>query len=186
MQNIKLSYSILNAWASGEWEQAVSYYLGKDFPATAQMELGRLKHETWEKEIKRTKEIPQELGGGLLNKPVVEQKYSKIIPLSDEYQILLRGMPDLTDEKTIYEWKTGLTEPAGYIDSFQMAYYRLLLPKVELGIYKCFNPYTKEVKTGIRFLSNKDAEQALEHIITFGSEIIQYLEANKLVTNFKE
>ena len=45
---VKLSYSILNAWAHGQWEQAVGYYVGQPLPATPEMELGRVKHEQWE------------------------------------------------------------------------------------------------------------------------------------------
>ena len=72
-----------------------------------------------------------------------------------------------------------MTEPATYVDTLQLDYYKLLIPRLTLGIYKCHNPYTKETKTGIKFLGNYNAENALEHIITFSGEMIDYLESNK-------
>ena len=45
VRTVKLSYSILNAWSGGYYEDAIAYYLGKDIPPTPEMELGRLKHE---------------------------------------------------------------------------------------------------------------------------------------------
>lgn len=188
-KTIKLSYSILNAWASGNYEQAVSYYLGQSTPPTPAMQLGSLKHQIWEQHTKRTGELHPDFGGGWIHHPIVEQKYEKIIPFSDEYQILIRGIIDLehtTDNiRTIEDYKCGQTPASQYVDGFQLCYYKLLRPRAEIGVYRCFNPYTEEVTKGVRFLDDRDAELALEHIVTHGGDMIQYLETQKLIKDYR-
>lgn len=184
MTTVKLSYSILDAWAHGRWEQAVGNYLGQPLPATPELELGKLKHQIWERDIRKAGRIPEELGGGELKAPKIEQKYQKLIPLSDDIQILLRGVPDLTDDTTIYEWKCGRTPAAAYVESMQLDYYKLLLPKLKVGIYRCFNPYDKTYGVGVKYLNQSNAESALEHVITFGGEMIDYLRMERKLKNF--
>jgi hypothetical protein len=148
------------------------------------MELGRAKHELWDAEIKKTGAIPKELGGGTLINPSSEKKYEKLIPLG-KYAILLRGVIDCLDDKTIYEWKCGLGSPATYVDSMQLDYYKLFAPQAELGIYRCYNPYTKTFSTGVKFLTWKNYEDALNHVITFGGEMIEYLASQQMLYNYK-
>ncbi len=186
MVTIKLSHSILSAWSQGRQEEAVGMYLGKPLPSTPAMDLGKLNHEIWEKHIKATGTLPQELGGGELRDPITEQKYRKLIPFSDDYQILISGVPDLTHDKAkLEEFKCGRTEALNYIDSFQLDYYKLLLPDVIIGTYRAWNPYLRKLTVGIKYLSDSNAERALEHILTFGGEMIEYLGANKLIIDYK-
>jgi hypothetical protein len=39
--------------------------------------------------------------------------------------------------------------------------------------------------SGIKFLGQKEAENALEHIITYGGEIIDYLQSQKLLKDYE-
>jgi hypothetical protein len=185
IKTIKLSYSILSQWASGQYEKAVNIYQGADLPITPAMELGRVKHDMWALHTLKHKTIHNEIGGGKLSDPVVEQKYEKIIPLGDTYQILLRGAPDLTDNHIIYEYKCGLAMPSMYVDTEQLDYYKLLYPPASLGIYLCFNPYSETFTKGVKYLSDTNAEKALEHIITYGGEMIDYLASQRLLYDYK-
>lgn len=184
METLKVSYSILNAWSQGQYEQAVSYYLGRDFPATQQMELGRLKHKAIELHIAQNNCLPDYFGGGQLADPIIEKKREKVIRLSDTFSILLRGVPDCIDGTTLYEWKIGKTPALSYVDSLQMNYYKLLVPELTVGRYYCLNPYTDETTTAVKFLTKKGVDTAIEHVVTFGSEFFDYLKANKLFTNY--
>lgn len=186
MKTIKLSYSILNAWSTGKWEDAVAMYRGKPLPSTPYMELGKVKHQEWENYTNRTGELHPELGGGTLNNPITEQKYSKLIPFSDEYQILIRGIIDLEYEDVLVDYKCGRTMPSNYIDGWQLDLYKLLRPKAKVGKYICFNPYDETVTVGVKFLGDSSAERALENIITYGSEMIDYLRMNRLIIDYKE
>lgn len=195
MKTIKLSHSILSAWSSGKWEDAVGMYLGKGIPVTPAMELGSLKHKIWANYIQQHSALPPELGGGMLIAPIVEQKWQKIIPFSDGYQILLRGVIDLETEDVLVDHKCGSGTPINYLEGEQLDYYKLLRPHATIGKYICHNPYKCDAsctpdkhqcyQVGIKFLTDENAERALEHIITFGGEMIEYLEANKLFIDYK-
>ena len=185
MITVKLSYSILNAWAHYQYEQAIGLYLGKPLPATPQMELGSAMDKLWTAHVEKHKTLPDELGGGQLTDPKTQTKYQKMIPVNDNMQILLRGVPDLTDGQLIIDYKCGNTEATGYVDSMQLDYYKLLYPQATVGMYLCYNPYFKTLTKGIKFLGRGNAEQALEHILTHGTEIIDYLMVNKLLQNYK-
>ena len=186
MITVKLSHSILSAWAMGRQEDAIGMYLGKDLPASPAMELGKAMDEIWNKQINDTKVRPLELGGGELNNPVTQQKYRKVIPFSDQYQILLSGVPDCVDGNVIDEHKCGRTTAGDYIEKFQLDYYKLLVPEATIGVYRCWNPYLKQLTVGVKFLGDWNAEQAINHIITYGGEMIEYLASQRLLTDYKE
>jgi hypothetical protein len=181
---IKLSYSILHAWEQGRYEEAVAQYLGKPFPATPAMELGKLKHELWERYVNETGCLPLELGGGELKNPLTEHKYEKTLDLG-KYTILIRGVIDLEYDRTLVDYKCGVGEPSTYLSGWQLDLYKWLRPDSTLGKYICFNPYTESVKVGAKFLGEQQAENAVESIITYGSEMIDYLRSQKLLKNYE-
>ncbi|MDQ5954071.1 MAG: hypothetical protein QG647_809 [Patescibacteria group bacterium] len=202
MRTVKLSFSILNAWSKGQFEDAISMYLGNPLPENPYLELGKLFHEKWEKHILDTNMMPPELGGQELEDAKTEIKYQKIIDMGDKYQILLRGVIDLQcvedNNIILQDHKCGLTRASAYVDSLQLDYYKLLIPSANIGRYACHNPYkcealcqAKNLKEhicygyGIKFLTENNAENALNHIITYGSEMIQYLESNRLLKDYK-
>ena len=186
MKTVKLSYSILKAWESGKYEDATAMYLGKPIPTTPYMELGKAKHKLWENYTLKTGELHPELGGGKLKNPIVEQKYQKVIPFSDDIQILIRGVIDLETEETLVDYKCGRGTPSSYIDGWQLDLYKLLRPHAAKGKYICFNPYTETVAVGVKFLNERSSEHALNNIITFGGEMIDYLQTNRLLRDYKE
>ncbi len=186
MKTLKISHSIISAWKEGRQEDAISYYLGKDIPATPAMELGRLYDKKWNEHINETSELPKELGGGNIENPRVQVKYQVTIPFSEEYQILLRGVPDLTTDTEIIDFKCGRTEANSYIEKMQLDYYSLFKPEVRVGKYICFNPYTNTRTIGIKYLNQDNRDNALNDIITFGGEILQYLLFQKLFKDYKE
>ncbi len=192
MKTLKLSYSILKQWSEGHYDEAVGQYLGKPFPTTPYMELGRIKHEIWEKYTLKHGKMHPELGGDELFNPIPERKYEKLLPFNDDYQILLRGVVDLSDtppwlegNERLVEYKSGMKNATGYVDEMQLDYYKLLRPKAVLGEYRCFNPYFGTTTRGIKFLNDSNAEAALNHIYTYGGELLQYLLANKLFVDYK-
>jgi hypothetical protein len=91
------------------------------------------------------------LGEWPLAAPVTEQKYQKRIPVNDELDILLRGVPDCLDGRRVYEWKSGLTTASSYVDSLQTDYYKLLIPQITEAVYVVWNPYTAGSEVGIKF-----------------------------------
>lgn len=185
-RTLKLSYSIISAWKAYRHEDAISYYLGKDLPATDAMELGRVYDEKWCKYVEKTSQLPDELGGHKLINPRTQIKYQLRIPFSEEYDILLRGVPDIVDDEHIIDLKCGRTEASNYVDRLQLDYYSLFLPDRKIGKYICFNPYRNTHTVGIKFLSQESREVALEEIVTYGGEILSYLLVNKLFEDYKK
>lgn len=185
MKTLKISYSIISAWKEGRHEEAIGMYLGKPLPGTDAMELGKLYDEKWNKYIDDTGELPPELGGGKLNNPSTQKKYRAVIPFSDEYQIVLSGVMDILEDDMITDNKCGRTEAGVYVDKMQLDYYSIFKPNIKTGRYLCYNPYTGGLTVGIKYLSQKNRDNALEDIITFGGEILQYLLANKMFKDWK-
>ena len=183
MKCLKLSHSIISQWKEGRYEESIASYLGKPLPATPAMELGKLYDRKWNKHILETSELPPELGGGLLVEPRVQIKYQVLIPFSEEYQILIRGVPDLTEPHCITDFKCGRTEANNYVNKMQLDYYSLFNPNAKVGRYLCYNPYKDSLTVGIKFLSEENRENAINEIQTYGGEILQYLLANKLFIN---
>lgn len=186
MKTIKLSYSILNAWSSGSQENAIGMYLGKSIPDTPALELGRLKHKEWEIYTRSTNRIAEELGGDELTEPILETKYQRYLDFNDNYQLLIRGVLDVETDNIGIDYKCGKTSPSAYLDSKQAEVYKVLRPNIEQFIYICYNPYTKEVKRGLKYLTDKSLEDGLNYIYTYAGEIINYLESQKLIIDYKE
>jgi hypothetical protein len=191
MKTVKLSYSILRAWATGQQEEAVSMYLGKSLPKTPAMELGWIKHKEWELYVKKHSKLPRELGGGKLNNPLVEQKHQRYLDFSDKYRILLRGVIDLEDENVGIDYKVGKTPVTNYTNSLQAEVYKVLRPNLKQFIYIAFNPYIKQEERGLVYLSEYEGdttalERGLNFVYTFGGEMISYLETQNLIRDFKE
>jgi hypothetical protein len=173
-------------WKEGKYEDAIAIYLGKPFIATPAMELGKLYDQKWNDYIIKNNKLPEELGSCDLREPKVQTKYQVILPLSEEYEILLRGVPDLTDGDTIIDFKCGRTESNQYVGKMQLDYYSLFIPEATVGQYRCFNPYTNKLTIGIKFLNEQNREDAINEIVTYGGDILQYLLANKLFIDYKE
>lgn len=186
MKTLKLSYSILNQWKMNRYEDAIASYLGKPFPATPAMELGKLYDLKWNKYIEDTKTLPAELGGGELTNPTVQRKFQVVIPFSDDYQILLRGVMDLLEDDVITDYKCGRTEAISYVDTSQLDYYSIFKPKIPTGRYLCYNPYTDSLTVGIKYLNDSVRDNAINEILTMGGEMLDYLLANKLFIDYKE
>jgi len=185
MKTLKLSHSIINAWKQGRFEDAISMYTGGQIPLTPAIELGRLYDEKWDKEVSITSSLPKEFGGGPLESPRTQIKYQLVIPFSEEYQILLRGVPDVITDTEIIDFKCGRTEAINYISSRQLDYYSLFVPDRKIGKYLCYNPYTMKITIGVKFLDEELRKDALNEIVTYSGEILQYLLANKLFRNWE-
>lgn len=187
MKTFKVSHTIIKQWKQGRYEEAIAQYLGKPLPPTPEMELGRLYDEKWNKHIEKTGELPKELGEGKLIDPIVQKKYQLFIPFSEEYQILLRGVLDIHELSfRITDNKCGRSEANNYMSDRQLDYYSLFDMEAKEGVYRCYNPYFDSLTIGVKYFNDTTREQALNEIITYSGDIIQYLIANKLFIDYKE
>ena len=186
MKTVKLSYTILNAWAMGRQEDAVGMYLGKELPKTDAMELGWLYHKKFENESKATKSLPEVLGGDRLINPLIEQKCERLLDFSDDYKILIRGVLDVEDVTLGIDYKVGRSKASSYNNSMQHTVYKVLRPHLTKFMYICFNPYLKEVERSLVYLTDETLYNGLNFIYTYAGEIIGYLESQKMLIDYKE
>ena len=187
-QKIKVSYTILNAWAQGRYEDAIKYFFRLDVIQTPAMLEGQKYHKAWEEEIKKTKKLPEVFGAKQLINPSPEQ-YIKV-NIND--WLILSGKIDCYDKPTIYEFKTGIQTSEDVARSKQPGVYAVLstLNKqyADRAEIHCFNQKVKNdnKSMSIVYLTDKVLEDALNWIETLSGEIRNYLEQNKLFEKYSQ
>lgn len=151
---------------------------------TPAVRAGREFHEKWDKEIKETKCLPKLFGAKKLNNFESEKFASREL---DKW-LILNGKVDLydIDEKTIYDWKTGVVGSESYANSKQSGIYQILIPEAKKFVFYCYNQYNKKVEMSIRHLTKKTLKESLEWVSSLAGEMYNYLETNEMYQRFSE
>ena len=180
----RASWTVLNNWASGNWERAIKDYFKLDQFVTPAMADGRKWHEKWEQDIIKTKKLPAEFGDKVLAAPVCESK--KVVALASWLDFVFKI--DCYDIPTLYEFKTGKQSSESYASSMQMPVYAVgatyagfIIDKAEIYHY---DQYLKRVDMSMLWLTDKMLEFAHNWIITLSGEMQTYLLQNKLYERF--
>ena len=168
----RASYTVLHFWQSGDIDRAVGAYMKISGQPTEAMVAGRLIHQQFEKEIKRTKALPGVFGGKKLVKPLTELKIE--IELDDWLQLV--GVIDCCDEDTIYDWKTGWTNSEVYANGMQPKVYQLLAPSAKRFEIHHINQYTGETDCALGYLTAKTKEDALNWVMENSIDMYSYLQ----------
>lgn len=176
---LRVSYSILSAWARGDYDRALSMYFREETPTTPAMELGKKMHDKWEKEIEKTKSMPAVFGGRPLEKHTTENRTKRELMLNDWLQLV--GVLDLMEGTTGRDWKCGRTTATSYANGYQHKVYQILYPKLNRFEYYAYNPYDKSATMAIVHLTDKSLEDGVEWVITYASDFRAYLENNNLI-----
>jgi hypothetical protein len=188
MQQIKVSYTILNAWEQGRYEDAIKYLFKLGVIQTPAMKAGQDFHKSWENEIAKTKKLPEVFGSKKLINPSPEQYLQAQI----NDWLTLSGKIDCYDKPTIYEFKTGKQTSEDVIRSKQPGVYAVLATLNKLyadraEIY-CYNQYVKkDNKTmSIIYLTNKVLEDALNWVETLARDLLNYCIQNNLFNKYSQ
>lgn len=187
-RQLKVTYTILNAWKEGRYEDAVKHIFNIPTPKTPAMIAGSKYHEEWEDEIRKTKKLPVIFGSKILIDPKPEQ----YIKVRVSEWLILSGKIDCYDKPTIYEFKTGKQTSEDVIKSYQPGIYAVLstLNKqyADRCEIHCYNQHLKnDNKTmSIKYLTDDVLKDTLNWIETLASEILCYLEDNKLFDRFTQ
>jgi len=179
----RASYSVLNAWQSGNYERAVEMYFKLTDFVTEAMQDGRDWHEKWEAEVKDTGCLPQIFGGTKLIKPITEQK---IVRQVDEWLEIV-GIIDLQhgeNGETLVDYKTGKTQSDNYANSFQPRVYHVLIPSAKRFEFRHYDQYNHTTDTSIIHLTKKTLNDGIDWLITNASEMHSYLEKNQLYERY--
>ena len=187
-QKIKVSYTILNAWSQGKYEDAIKYLYKIDVVQTPQMKAGSEWHKKWETEIQATGKLPELFGGKQLIKPSPEQ----YIKVDVNEWLILSGKIDCYDKPTIYEFKTGRQTSEDIVRSKQVGVYGVLstLNKqyVDRAEIYCYNQYLQNdnKSMSIVHITDKVLEDSLNWIQTIAGDIKNYIEQNKLYEKYQQ
>lgn len=186
MNKIRVSYSTLKNWEQGRWQEVINHMLHKvDQESTPQMQEGTRFHQEWANYINRYKTLPGVFGSKRLSNPKTEiRMVANLEPWLD-----LSGVIDCLDEKTVYEFKTGIKTSEGYASLMQTRVYGLLCSlngiEIDRAIINHYNQYLKESDSSMVWITERAIEHAKEWAITIGSEIYSYFSENGLFLTYK-
>lgn len=173
---IRVSYSILSAWARGDVDRAIAPFLGQEVPPTQAMIDGKKWHERWEKETNRTGRRPLIFGGEKI--PGVKTEVKLVRQLND--WCVLSGVIDLQSPDQNEDHKTGRSTATDYANSFQHKVYHVLDPSKKRFRYNCLNQYLPKnhpdrITVSILHLTRKTLEEGIEYVLTHAAELREYL-----------
>lgn len=176
----RASYSVLTAWASGRYEDAVAMYFKLESFTSPQMEFGKKMHDEWNAETDQTGCLPAVFGGQKLQNPKTEIKIVRRL----EPWLDLVGVIDCLDSPTVFEYKTGVTSAAQYANSKQGGIYALLAILeghfVDRLEYHRWDQYKNKADMAFVWVTPQVIEDALEFVKTYAAEMHQYLLDNNL------
>jgi len=175
------SYSTLSAWERGDWDRAIKMYFGLETEVTEAMKQGKIWHKKFEEETIKTGCCPIIFGGQKLPSSFkTEIRFEK--PVAEWLQ--LNGVIDLQFNKTIVDYKTGVSSASGH--QKQLGIYQLAVPEAKVGVIKHFNQYNRKTESVYYHLTPKTMKTAYNWLITNASEMYQYLEENNIYQKVKE
>ena len=120
------------------------------------------------------KRLPEEFGGDELKNPLAQEKIR--VPYNDMCDLSI--LPDIIDENTLWENKTGIKDSADYATDFQIAMYFLGLElsgkRVDKAIINHYNQHTNELDRTLVWNTPQEFERAKNFINTLAPEIFNY------------
>lgn len=180
----RASFTVLDQWNSGNWEQAIKTYFKLEKFVTPAMQAGREWHEKWAKHVTDTKTLPLEFGGATLKAPIAEQK--TVVHLDDWLDLV--GIIDCYDNPVVYEWKTGKQSSEAYAGTKQGGIYAMLATLSQKYVERIeihhFDQYRKTSDMSIIWVTPELLDDAHNWIVTTSGEMHTYFETNGLYERF--
>jgi hypothetical protein len=174
MQKLRISYSLLNMWKRGQYDQAINSYLHRDQITSAAMEDGTIWDLHITEWVNLYKCLPEEFGGDKLINPLAQEKIT--VPYNEQCDLII--LPDIIDETTLWENKTGDSkDSADYAQDFQIAIYFLGLEnahKVDKAIINHYDQYKNELDRTLIWNTKEERNRAKNFIDSLSPEIYEY------------
>lgn len=172
---MRVSYSMLAAFYSGDVDRAVAPFVGAGVEPTKAMVEGKNLHLDWERIGKDTGRLPDIFGGEQFKNPSIEYGNKKARQLNDWLE--LSGMLDVLDDGTDgVDYKTGVSSAGDYANGWQHKVYQILYPTMKRFHYHAHNQYTKQNTYALCHLTPRTLEDGLEWVISTASDLKAYLE----------
>lgn len=190
MSKMRVSYSMLSAWASGDYDRAVAPFVGTEVAPNEFMARGKRWHKRWEKEAHKTGKSPAIFGGEKLESSQSEMETYRVRDINDWLE--LSGVLDRKDKPAWLrkgmrgiDYKLSKVSAVSWANSKQGGVYKILYPELSVFEFHCHNPYLANddpdnTTMAIVHLTDKKLEEALEWVITHATDLRAYLEANNV------
>jgi len=186
MNKFRASYSVLDAWLRGDYENAVKMYFKLGSFENEAMIQGKKYHEDWANETKKNKTLPVIFGEQKLKNPQTELKL--VVQIYDWLEFV--GVIDCYDDPIFYEYKTGVTESQVYANSHQIGMYGLLLTYSDKFANACeihhYNQHKRSVDVSKVWVTDQLISDSLNFVVTTAGEMHDYLSTNNLYERFKK
>ncbi len=182
---LRLSYSLLQAFKSGNMERVINTYLRIPVEISPQMQRGIDFDLATRMYIRDYKRLPPELGGRKLISPVSDQKDLKFVVEYSE-DINLSFELDTYDNPTIYEFKcSSAKDSSTWSNTGQLDFYFLGTELVGMPVKKAelfrFDPITKRFDSSLIWKVPRRLNRAEEQIKKYGYQIKEFLEGEGLL-----
>ena len=177
---LRVSYSLLSAWARGQVDQAVSIYCHLPGVTNQAMIEGRNIHEEVSNLLKENK-TPKWMNNIKFNNPKSEIKI--IVPYNELFD--LSAVFDILDEPLLYEIKTGGTNSMDWLGEMQIPVYFLVaeIAKIQLNSAHLvhYNQKTDETDLAIYHNSKFVRDTARNWIDSLAPEIHEFFSKEGLI-----
>lgn len=172
--HIRISYSIINLWLAGNYEDAIMALTKKKWrEPTEAMQFGIDKHKEWEESVKKDKAIPDVFGGA-----EIEGDFHTEIKVEKKITswITLVGIIDLENLPRLVDYKTGQGTATQYASSKQHKVYKVLFPQAKIFDYMHFNQHENRVTVQRVHLTDKTLEEGIDIVVSVACDIRATLE----------
>lgn len=181
---LRVSFSLLSMWRQGRVSDCVNYYFKLKQLTNPYMEIGKEWDEKVNTCVRETQQLPPEFGSDSLRVPKVQEKWE-----ADFEGYRLVGVPDVVDQDTLYEIKTGTgKDSSDYAMDFQVGMYLLLGELLGKGLKKAlilhYNQRSKELDKTLIWDTPFERERARNFIQTLAPEIFSYFSENNLFAKY--
>ena len=180
----RASWTVLNNWASGNWERAIKDYFKLDKFTTPAMDEGKRYHKKWAAHIEKTGKLPDIFGGKEVKHSLTEVK--SVVDIAPWLRLVY--IMDCYCDFVVYDWKTGKQSSETYASSMQLPLYAvgatfdgIPVKKAEIHHY---DQHIKKADMSIVWITDKKLDDAHNWLVTMAGEMQTYLLQNKLYERF--
>ena len=180
-KKLRLSYSLINLWSEGKIEQALSTYYHMEQGLTEAMKSGKEIHKDIENTIKTAGQLPAYLSPIKLLAP--KSEFVLTVPYNEQFD--LKAIIDCLDGKTLYEFKTGVTESLAWSAFHQIPFYFLVCGlsglEVEKAMLLHYNQHEKTSDFVQIWNGPRQIERARNFVDSIAPEILEFFTKEGLI-----
>lgn len=182
MNRLRVSYTLLNLWRAGRFQDALDYYQKKPLPVTPAMEMGKQWDDYVNQYVVEHNAMPPEFGGDALKNPRPQMKIE--VPFNEMCDVVI--VPDILTDDTLWENKTGNSkDSADYCQDFQVSMYLMALELKgivpEKAIICHYDQYSQTHDKSLIWNTPEERERGRNFIETLSPEIHSFFSAQGLL-----